>query len=105
MKISLKDFNLQSGHKYMLKIAMFNVQRAITPNVGKSELLFLCSARCLIVLYIFVKFRENITNGMKRTRVHVRNDYVQFPKGNNSKIKLTRVTVPAFCMSSYDALH
>ena len=87
----------------MLEIAMFNVQRAITPNVGKSELLFICSARCLIVLYIFVKFRENITNGMKRTRLHVRNGYVQYPKGNNSKMKLTRVTVLVFCMSSFDA--
>ena len=58
----------------MLEMTMFNVQYAITPKVGKSELRFMCSARRLIVLYLIcVKFRENITNGirvMERTRVH-----------------------------------
>ena len=29
-------FNLQSGHKYIVEMAMFNVQRAITPKVGKT---------------------------------------------------------------------
>ena len=52
--------NLQSGHEYMVEMATFNVQRAITPKVGKPELWFICSASRLIVLYIFVKFRENI---------------------------------------------
>ena len=55
---------------------MFNVQRAITPKVGNSELRFMCSACCLIMLYICVNFRENITNGirvMERTRVYCRN--------------------------------
>ena len=45
----------------------------ITPKVGKSELLFICSANRLIVLYICVKFRENISNGirvMERTPNH-----------------------------------
>ena len=44
---------------------MFNVQRAITPKVGKPELLFMCSACHLIMLYICVKFRENIANGVR----------------------------------------
>ena len=44
----------------MVKMAMFNVQRAIIPKVGKPELWFMCSACCLIVLYICVMFRENI---------------------------------------------
>ena len=39
---------------------MFNVQRAITPKVGKPELQFICSAHRLIMLYICVKFLENI---------------------------------------------
>ena len=43
---------------------MLNVQRAITPKVSKPELRFMCSARCLIVLYICVKFHENILNGV-----------------------------------------
>ena len=41
--------NLQSGHKYMVEMAMFNVQMEITPKVGKQELRYMCSARCLIV--------------------------------------------------------
>ena len=40
---------------------MFNTQRAITPKVGKPQLLFMCFAHRLIVLYIGVKFCENIT--------------------------------------------
>ena len=52
MKISGMVFNLQSGHEYMVEMAMLNVQRAITPKVGKPELRFMCSARYLIVLYI-----------------------------------------------------
>ena len=46
----------------------------------QSELWFICSAHCLMVLYIWVKFHENITNGirvMERTQVHERNGYFQ----------------------------
>ena len=42
----------------MVEMAMFNVQKAETPNVGKQELLFMSLCR-LIVLYICVKFCEN----------------------------------------------
>ena len=42
----------------MVELAMFNVQRVITPKVGKPELWFMCSALRLIVLYICLKFRE-----------------------------------------------
>ena len=38
MKISQTVFNLQSGHEYMVEMAVFNVQRAITPKLGKPEL-------------------------------------------------------------------
>ena len=58
--ISGTVFNLQLRQGYMVEMAMFNVQRAITPKVGKPELLFMCSECSLIVLYICVKFRENI---------------------------------------------
>ena len=54
---SSNGFNLQSGHKCMVEMAMFNVQRAITPKVGKPKLRFMCSA---CHPYICVKFRENI---------------------------------------------
>ena len=37
MKISQTVFNLQSRHKYMVEMAMFNVQRAVSPKVGKNR--------------------------------------------------------------------
>ena len=60
----------------MLKMAMFNVQRAITPKVGKLELRLMCFALRLMVQNSCTKCRENITNGirvMERTRVRGRN--------------------------------
>ena len=46
-------------------MAIFNiyyVQRAATPEAGSPELRFWYSAYCLIVLYICVKFCENISD-------------------------------------------
>ena len=46
----------------------------------QTELRFMCPACRLMMLYICVKFRENITNGirvMERTRLHGRHGYVQ----------------------------
>ena len=63
--ISRMVFNLKSGHEYITEMAMFKVQRAITPKVGKPELRFLCFACCLIVLYICVKFCESISDGFR----------------------------------------
>ena len=40
---------------------MFNVQRAITPKVGKQSY---SSCFLHVVLYICLKFRENITKGI-----------------------------------------
>ena len=57
-------FNLQRGQVYMVEMATFNVERAITPKVGKPELQFKYSARCLIVFYIHKKCCENITYGI-----------------------------------------
>ena len=58
-------FQLRSGHEYMVEKAMFNVQRAITPKVGKLELWFMCSASYIMVFYICVKFCENILNSIR----------------------------------------
>ena len=63
--ITCMVFNLQSRQEYKIEMAMFNVQRATTPKGGKPELQFMCSACRLIVLYICVKFRENISEGIK----------------------------------------
>ena len=57
MKISQTVFNLQSGHEYMVEMAMFNLQRTTTPKVGIPQLWFMRSAHHLMVLYICVKFR------------------------------------------------
>ena len=48
----------------MVEIAMFNVQRAITPKIGKPELRFMCSVCRIIMLYICVKFCENTSDGI-----------------------------------------
>ena len=49
----------------MVEMAMFHVQRAKTPKVGKQELQCMCSACHLIVLHICVKFCENIMEGIR----------------------------------------
>ena len=82
-------FNLQSRHKYMVEMAMFNGPRAITTKVSKPELWFMCSAHCLKVLYICVTISENILNGFQlteRTQVYGRNDYVQCSKAITPKV-------------------
>ena len=48
MKISRTVSELLSGHKYMVEMAMFNVQRVITPQADKPELHFMCSAHSLM---------------------------------------------------------
>ena len=75
-------FNLQNGHEYVVEMAIFNIcysQRTATPKVCQQEIRFLCSARCLIVFYIYKKIHNNISNGFQlteRTRVHGKNGYV-----------------------------
>ena len=46
---------------------VFNVQRAITPKVRNTELWAMSSAHSLIVLYIYTKFHENISNSFQLT--------------------------------------
>ena len=63
----------------MVEMAIFNVQSAITPKVGKLKLRFISYASYLKVFYICKRFRENILNGFQltgQTRVHGRNGYV-----------------------------
>ena len=63
MKICQTVSSTQSGHEYMVEMAIFNVQRAITSKVGNPVLSFMCSA----LLYIDDKFHENISNGFHLT--------------------------------------
>ena len=51
--------NLWSGHENC------NTQRAITQKVGKPELWLMCSAHCLMVFNICVKFHKNMSSGFK----------------------------------------
>ena len=100
MKVSQMVFNLCSGYVQRSKGKL--------SKEGKPEFRFMCSARCLIMLYICVKFLENIRNSIRdkeQTQVHKRNGYVQCSKGNNSKSRQTRVTVHVLYTSSYNALH
>ena len=69
------------------------------------ELRFLCFANCIMVIYICIKFQENISNSFQvteRTQIYYRNHYFQSSKGHNSKSRLTRVTVLVFCTLSHD---
>ena len=60
-----------------------DTQRAITPKVGTPELLFMCSARRLMVFNVCVKFHENMSSGfkvMERTRKIVNTQRAITPK-------------------------
>ena len=46
-------------------MAIFNIQRAKTPELGNPKLWFIRSARRLMVLKICVKFRENISKDIR----------------------------------------
>ena len=45
----------------MTWITINNVQRAVTPKAGNSELQLLCFAHLIMVIYICIKFQENIS--------------------------------------------
>ena len=66
-KISETIFKLKKGNMYMTRTPIYNVQRVLTPKAGYSELWFLCSAHHIVVIYICVKFQENISNSFQVT--------------------------------------
>ena len=49
----------------MVGLAILNNKRAITLKVGKQELRFMCSACCLMVFNICVKFHKNMSSDFK----------------------------------------
>ena len=59
MKLSQTVFKLQSGHVSMTEINIFNVQSAITA-AQENRVMNLEFLHRLMVLYICVKFHENI---------------------------------------------
>ena len=81
--------------------AVLKVQsKAMTLEVGKSELRFMCSTCRLMALNVCVKFHENISSSFK---VMKRTQNCELTKGKNSISRKTRVSVLVFCMSSYRA--
>ena len=85
-----------------------DIQRAVTPKTGDSELWCLCFAHHIMVIYICIKFQENISNSFQVTewtQIYYRNHYFQSSKGYNSKGGLTRVTFLVLCTTCHNALH
>ena len=82
MKICQAVLKLWSGHKNV------NTQRAITPQVGKPKLRFMCSARRLMVFNVCVKFHENMSSGFKV----VFNVCVKFHENMSSGFKVMEQT-------------
>ena len=51
---------------------IYNAQRAVTLEAGNLMLWFLCSAHHIMVIYICIKFQENVSNGFQVTeRTHI----------------------------------
>ena len=57
-----------------------------------------------MILYISMKFHENVLNGFQ-VKEQTQNCHCQISKGNSSKNVQTSVTVLVFCTSSDDALY
>ena len=49
----------------MTGITIYNVERVVTPTAGNSELWSLCAAHHIMVIYICIKFQENIWNSFQ----------------------------------------
>ena len=100
-------FKVKSGHEYieeMVILIIYYVLRATTPKVGKQVLQF-CVLHIVSRCFTFMKFHNNT----KQTRVHSKMAFLNIyydqrvatpKKDNNSKNRLTRVTVHMFCKSS-----
>ena len=78
------------------------VRRGITKKIHIQELWLLCSAHCLMMLNICMKFYEHILNGftvIERTWFCHRNCFLRCSKGRNLKSINTRLQFlhSAFC--------
>ena len=94
----------------MVEMANFYIQRAITLKVGKQELRLMCSARCLMVIKICMKFYEHMSSGfkvMERTRKLLTDTHTQKRRKLYTTLHtsyagdITRDRVHVFCMSSH----
>ena len=81
---------------------IINIQRAITPYVGKPELQFICSARRLMVLNVCVKFHENMSSSfkvMERTQKIVYTQRAITPKARKPELRFMR---SALCLMVFN---
>ena len=85
-------------------MTIFKFQRAITTKLYRQELRLLCSARHLTMLYISMKFHDNILNRFQIIE-RTRNNHSLISKGNNSKNVYTREIGLVVCPSCDNALY
>ena len=76
----LRGFQVTERHK----MTIIKFQRGITTKLHRQELQFLYSACRLLMLYIAIKFHENILKGFQVIE-QTRNDHCQISKANNYK--------------------
>ena len=84
---------------------MFKGQKQVIESYGSCVLHF---AHHIMVIYVCIKFQENILNSFKVTewtQIYYGNHYFHSSKGHNSKSRLTSVMDLVFCTSSHEALH
>ena len=92
----------------MAILNIYYVQRAATTKVGLPELWFLCSACCLMVLYIYEKFHNNISKGFNLQSEHeylVEMAMFNVQRAITPKVGKSELQVHVFCTSSHSALH
>ena len=51
----------------MTGITIYNVKRAVTLKAGNSDVWLLCSAHHIMLMYICIKFKKNISNSFQVT--------------------------------------
>ena len=79
----------------MVEMAMFNVQRAITPKKATRITVQVFCTLSHSALHFFLKFHENIINGIG----NMAQTGVQCSKGYNSKSRQTTITIHVLCTS------
>ena len=84
-EVSWQYLELFSTYKADTKLQLSNLKGRITPKIlYRQELQFLCSARCLMMLYISVKFHEKILKSFQVIE-QTQNYHCPISKVNNSK--------------------
>ena len=108
INISGTVFNLQSRHNYLVEMAMFNVHRAIIPNIGKPWFMghvFCTSLHSALHLCGFVKISCTAFNLQSGHEYMVEMAMLNVQMAINTKSRQTRVTVHEFCTSSDSPLN